>query len=157
MFCFTISGCPVPKGQASRRSRKKAQELWDRWVIYRDGACYEIRKQLEPLPWRASILGDFHQLGHMDPLPGPVLVSVQWWTPDATERDWDNAQKAIGDLLTHVGLLVRDDVTVIPVWVPHWSGMDRENPRVEVQVIELDRTDYPLPELKKPRKGKKHA
>jgi crossover junction endodeoxyribonuclease RusA len=64
--------------------------------------------------------------------PGPISVVYRIWHPDARRRDLFNVEKVMSDSLTRCGFW-RDDVDIVDGRVIR-MGIDRENPRVEVEV-----------------------
>ena len=128
---IVIDGVPVPKGNASTRSRASAMKLHQRYKRYRDDACFAIRKQVEPKPWRPVLSKNLHAVA-LEPYTGEVLVELDWWRPDATKRDLDNGLKPVGDVLQASGLL--DDDFQIKRWLATDRGVDRKRPRVELEI-----------------------
>lgn len=59
-------------------------------------------------------------------------VSIRAYVPDARRRDLDNMLKASLDGLTHARLW-EDDSQIKKLTIEH-CGIDRENPRLEVEV-----------------------
>jgi Holliday junction resolvase RusA-like endonuclease len=65
------------------------------------------------------------------PLAGAVTLVADVWMPDARKRDAGNYRKLITDALS--GIAYRDDAQLVSeTW--RKSGIDRENPRVEIIV-----------------------
>jgi crossover junction endodeoxyribonuclease RusA len=68
-------------------------------------------------------------------------VDVEAYLPDERRRDLDNVAKTILDALN--GVLYLDDSQVTVLMVA--THVDRERPRVEVRVVELERVEVPKP------------
>jgi crossover junction endodeoxyribonuclease RusA len=73
-------------------------------------------------------------------------VDVEAYLPDERRRDLDNIAKTILDALN--GVLYLDDSQVTVLLVA--THVDRERPRVEVRVVELDRVEVPKPRRSRP-------
>lgn len=68
-------------------------------------------------------------------------VDVEAYLPDERRRDLDNVAKTILDALN--GVLYLDDSQVVTLLVA--THVDRERPRVEVTVAEVEREAVPAP------------
>lgn len=64
--------------------------------------------------------------------PDDCSVSIRAFMPDARRRDLDNLLKASLDGLTHAGIW-DDDSQIKKLTIEH-CGIDRDNPRLEVEV-----------------------
>lgn len=64
----------------------------------------------------------------------PVVVTVAAWLPDLRKRDLDNLLKAPLDALTHAKVY-EDDSQIVGLHIIR-AGVDRENPRLEITVME---------------------
>jgi crossover junction endodeoxyribonuclease RusA len=73
-------------------------------------------------------------------------VDVEAYLPDERRRDLDNIAKTILDALN--GVLYLDDSQITTLLVA--THVDRERPRVEVHVVELERVEVPP----RPRKSR---
>jgi Holliday junction resolvase RusA-like endonuclease len=76
-------------------------------------------------------------------------VDVEAYLPDERRRDLDNIAKTILDALN--GVLYLDDSQITTLLVA--THVDRERPRVEVRVVELERVEVPP----RPRKSRAAA
>lgn len=116
-----IPGVPPPKGQIGGRGARQ-RDRWRRWLDYRSAALWAIRRALGPKPW---------------PVPSsPVRAVVTWYPPDRRRRDWDNAcMKPVLDVLQEAGLLADDTWADLPRVELLVGGIDRADPRVEVQLF----------------------
>lgn len=66
-----------------------------------------------------------------DPITGPVRLHARAYFPDARKRDAGNYRKLITDALT--GIAYSDDSQLhSETW--DFAGIDRQNPRIEVEV-----------------------
>jgi len=71
-------------------------------------------------------------------LIGPVEVRLRFWVPDQRRRDPDNLLKLIHDSLS--GIVYHDDYQIRrQVW--EVAGVDRVDPRVEIEVAPLRAAD----------------
>jgi Holliday junction resolvase RusA-like endonuclease len=68
-------------------------------------------------------------------------VDVEAFLPDERRRDLDNIAKTLLDALN--GVLYLDDSQVTVLMVA--THVDRDRPRVEVRVVELERVEVPKP------------
>jgi Holliday junction resolvase RusA-like endonuclease len=73
-------------------------------------------------------------------------VDVEAFLPDERRRDLDNVAKTILDALN--GVLYLDDSQITTLLVA--THVDRERPRVEVRVVELERVEVPKPRRSRP-------
>lgn len=73
-------------------------------------------------------------------------VDVEAYLPDERRRDLDNVAKTILDALN--GVLYLDDSQVTVLMVA--THVDRERPRVEVRVVELERVEVLPPRRSRP-------
>ena len=73
-------------------------------------------------------------------------VDVEAYLPDERRRDLDNVAKTILDALN--GVLYLDDSQITTLLVA--THVDRERPRVEVRVVELERVEVPKPRRSRP-------
>jgi len=73
-------------------------------------------------------------------------VDVEAFLPDERRRDLDNIAKTLLDALN--GVLYLDDSQVTVLMVA--THVDRERPRVEVRVVELERVEVPKPRRSRP-------
>jgi len=71
-------------------------------------------------------------------LDGPVEVRLRFWVPDQRRRDPDNLLKLIHDALS--GIVYHDDYQIRrQTW--EVAGVDRVDPRVEIEVAPLRAAD----------------
>lgn len=68
-------------------------------------------------------------------------VDVEAYLPDERRRDLDNIAKTVLDALN--GVLYLDDSQITTLLVA--THVDRERPRVEVHIVELERVEVPKP------------
>ena len=73
-------------------------------------------------------------------------VDVEAYLPDERRRDLDNIAKTLLDALN--GVLYLDDSQITMLLVA--THVDRERPRVEVRVVELERVEVPKPRRSRP-------
>jgi len=72
-------------------------------------------------------------------LIGPVEVRLRFWLPDQKRRDPDNLLKLIHDAMS--GIVYHDDHQIRrQVW--EVAGVDRVDPRVEIEVEPLRAADH---------------
>ena len=81
------------------------------------------------------------QLVNCDPLNGRLRIDYIYYAK-RNGTDLDNFtsahKKFFQDSLTEMGVIVDDNVSVIVETREKYAGIDKENPRVEVVVFELD-------------------
>lgn len=79
------------------------------------------------------------------PLLGrPVMVEVVWFVPDRRKRDSDGLGpflKAVCDGLVQAGVLVDDHAEYVPRTAMSISSDEKDNPRIEVVITEMDCVD----------------
>lgn len=67
----------------------------------------------------------------------PVEVRLKVWLKDRRRRDGDNQYTMVQDALVEAGLLEDDDYKHIPKHSVELMGYDKEDPRIEVEIIEI--------------------
>lgn len=71
----------------------------------------------------------------------PVRVTVTLYAPDKRDRDLGNfcsvAQKYADDAIVEYGILTDDSVKYVKECVYKWGGVDRSNPRFDVEYESL--------------------
>ena len=60
-----------------------------------------------------------------------------FFAPDLRKTDLTNKAESIADLLVDLGFLVDDNWFILGDLHLKYGGLDRENPRVEINIIEL--------------------
>jgi len=136
MISFTIPGAP--------RTKKTSNRL----VVA--GGCYKVLPSKAycrwldvALQWGALIRTQARQQGHALPLAGPVSIRAIFYR-DANRGDLTGYEQALADALqapayrglrqSRLGMgIIQDDRQIA-----HWDGsrlaVDREDPRIEVEV-----------------------
>ena len=113
---FTVEGKPQPK-QRARRGKG------GRWYT-----PPETRQYQRAVAWAATVAASAHPRWS---LHGSFELHVRMFMPDRRRRDADNVVKAISDSLN--GVAFTDDAQVVRVVAD--KALDRERPRVEVEVV----------------------
>jgi len=70
-------------------------------------------------------------------LSNEVAIEYTFAFPDKRVRDGQNYLKAVTDYLTKQGVIQDDNWKIVVSEIWNHMGVDRENPRVEVTVVEL--------------------
>lgn len=68
---------------------------------------------------------------------GPVEVTAQYWLRDRRRPDLNNLMAATADILQEAHI-IQDDRDIISWDGSRIAGVDRENPRVEITIREVD-------------------
>jgi len=68
---------------------------------------------------------------------GRVRVNYYVWYPDNRVRDNSNLLKILDDSVKTSGVIRDDRWQYYPITYVEAKGIDRENPRVEIEIIEL--------------------
>lgn len=68
-------------------------------------------------------------------LKGPLKVYYTFYWPDKRIRDGQNYMKAVLDYLVNKEVLVDDNWNIVISETWSHGGVDKENPRVEIQII----------------------
>jgi Holliday junction resolvase RusA-like endonuclease len=66
-------------------------------------------------------------------IPGPVQVICRYFVPDKRRRDLTNLLAATHDILQKSGI-IEDDSLIVSVDCSRIVGVDRKNPRVEIEI-----------------------
>ena len=72
------------------------------------------------------------------PMTGQLSVAMKFWFPDNRRSDLTNKAESVMDLLVDVGIIEDDNVAVCPKVSLEFMGVDRQNPRVEVELIKIE-------------------
>ena len=112
---YTISGIPPSLNRFA--GRKNHEEYRDKKILWKNWVCLSCRPRPEQPIEQAK-------------------VTITYFFPDGRRRDPDNyCGKMILDGLTAAGIIVDDDFGRIDLTIRR-GGVDRENPRTEVEVAE---------------------
>lgn len=65
---------------------------------------------------------------------GEVEISLKFWNKDARKRDLDNMMTSVLDLLKNNGVIEDDNCFIVKKLSGEFMGVDKENPRVEVEI-----------------------
>lgn len=75
-------------------------------------------------------------------IPGTELkISMVMYAPDKRRGDLSNRFESVADLLVDAGIIEDDSWFIVPSVTMAFGGIDRENPRVEIDIM-------PLPDFK---------
>ena len=67
----------------------------------------------------------------------PIQLSIQFFRASKRSFDYNNMGQGVQDVLVDVGIVRDDSINdLVPVFLP--ARIDRENPRCEITIIELD-------------------
>jgi len=115
MFHLTVSENPIPKARArvTKRGTYTPKRTRDYEKLVRD---------LAALTWRRL------------PLTGQIAITFRFYRANARRADWDNLGKEISDSLQ--GVVYIDDNQICDAVIS--KRIDRENPRVEITVEEIN-------------------
>lgn len=75
------------------------------------------------------------------PVRGPQSLKMALWARDNRTSDLENKISSIQDLLVKAGIIPDDDWKTLPEVSAIYMGLDKENPRAEVELISLFSTD----------------
>ena len=64
------------------------------------------------------------------------MVELKFWMPDNLQKDLTNAAESIMDLLVDCRVIEDDRWQIIPCILLSCRGIDRENPRCEIEITE---------------------
>lgn len=67
----------------------------------------------------------------------PVAVVYRYHLPDRRLRDIGNYEKAVTDQLVKQCILMDDNFKIIKSMHLHFAGVDRGNPRVDIEIFEI--------------------
>lgn len=71
---------------------------------------------------------------HIKTLP-TAHITYQFWVGDERKFDLSNKIESINDLFVDVGLIPDDNWSILPMMLPLFMGIDKENPRCIVTVL----------------------
>ena len=66
----------------------------------------------------------------------PVALSLKFWFSNKRAHDLDNVAASIMDVMTKAGILEDDSTKYVSRLVLEFGGVDKENPRVEIELSE---------------------
>ncbi len=82
------------------------------------------------------------QLDSFDPIKGQIKIKYTFYSKHNNNPDLDNfvgtVKKFFQDALVESGLIEDDNVNIIVSNSEYYGGSDKENPRVEAEIILLD-------------------
>lgn len=73
----------------------------------------------------------------------PVGVNLKIYNKDKRPRDLDNQATSILDGLVKANVLVDDKSDIVRVLRVEYKGIDKENPRAEIEILPLDESAEP--------------
>lgn len=89
--------------------------------------------------FKESIKG---QIESLDPIIGPISIKFIYYAARNNSPDLDNftsvSKKFFQDAIVELGLIVDDNVNCITSTSECYGGLDRDKPRVEAYIKELD-------------------
>lgn len=105
----------------------KNSKLWTGRVLMNNKAY---------LAWRDD--AELDVLGQMDKkYPDGVEVEMTFYVCDRRRRDIDNMIASILDVLVSTGVITDDNCFVVRGIHAYYGGIDREDPRAEVELCDL--------------------
>ncbi len=72
------------------------------------------------------------------PMTGRLNVTMKFWFPDNRKSDLTNKAESVMDLLVDTGIIEDDNVAICPKVSLEFMGVDRQNSRVEVELIKIE-------------------
>jgi len=66
-----------------------------------------------------------------------LRIEYRFYLPDRRRTDLSNKVESINDLFVKYGLLEDDNWEIIKELKVSWMGVDRENPRCEIDIYSL--------------------
>lgn len=72
-------------------------------------------------------------------LVNPSFIEIEFYWPDRRRRDMTNAAESIMDLMVDCGVFQDDSWEHVPRLLLTSAGIDKENPRAEISIIEKNR------------------
>ena len=121
---FTVSDNPIPKARA-------------RVVVQGNRThAYTPRRTKH---WEAQVKDAAQAaMAGRPPLQGLVAMELWIWRGDLRRADADNIEKGLSDACNEIVYLDDDQI----VEMHRYKGLDRENPRAEVTVWELEGVEW---------------
>lgn len=102
------------------------------WKKTRNGRVY-ISK--EGKDYKAKVFVDCL---HIPVIKPPVEINVSVYFPDNRKRDLDNLGKVLFDSLVDAKVLADDCWQVVPKITWESKGIDKHNPRLEIEIKEVN-------------------
>lgn len=108
----------------------------DRQIFVRNGRIVSIPSARHKA-WQDSALAELasQYKGSVD---GACIVICQFYFENKRLKDLDNSLSSVLDVLVKSGLLPDDNYLVVPEVHAIFGGIDKENPRTEVTIEEVD-------------------
>ena len=118
------------------RGKKKPKNYWLNLNSYRNWK-YHLNNDLK-IQFKEAI---HSSLAALDTIKGPIRIVYTFYYPDSRRRDLDNSQAVIAkftqDALVEEGIIPDDDYTIVRSISGRYGGVDKTQPRCEVDIFEL--------------------
>lgn len=129
MICYTIPGQPITKKNSQRMVRNpKTGKMFPlpskAFVDYEAAASY----CLQPKP--------------TEPLCNPLEIEYHFYMPTKRRVDLTNLEEAADDILVKQGVLADDNCRIIVSHDGSRVHYDKQNPRTEIQIREVNTFDH---------------
>ena len=116
------------------RGKKKPKNYWLNLNGYRNWKSY-LSNDLK-IQFKETI-----GIGHLKTIYSKVKVYYTFYYPDTRLRDLDNSTAVISkftlDALVEANILDDDNYTIVIETRTKFGGIDKENPRCEIELIEV--------------------
>ncbi len=90
----------------------------NQYRAWHEGASWELKKYKRKFP---------KPIGKAD-------MQISFFLPDARRTDLTNKAESIMDLLVDNGILEDDNCSIVPKLTLLYNGIDRDNPRAEINI-----------------------
>ncbi len=117
------------------RGKKKTKNIWLNLNNYRNWK-FHLSNSLK-IQFKEEL-----DISHLKPFIGKVRVTYTFYYPDSRLRDIDNSMAVISkftlDSIVEGGILEDDNYKYVVEVRGRLGGVDKENPRCEVEIKEID-------------------
>lgn len=122
---FTLTGHIVSKKNSKRAFMRNGRQFVLPSLAYAD--------------WEKDALRQL-TIQKVRPVQSPVSLKMNLWARDNRTSDLENKVSSIQDLLVKAGIIPDDDWKTLPEVSAIYMGLDKKNPRAEVELISLSPT-----------------
>lgn len=131
-FIFKIKG-EVPAKKNSNKFNTKSKVMYKdpRFVRWHESSLLQLNIQK-----RMYIDKIGHVWTQKDTLRGPLVMSIYLYHEDERNRDADNQETSLLDLLQDAEIISNDNWKVIP-FTHRYNYLDKDNPRAEVHICQI--------------------
>lgn len=118
---YTILGEVIPKKNSRINTRSGRSFPNPKYTEWEHSAILQVKKQNREY----SPINKY-----------PIEIHIELYYGSARQKDIDNSVSSVTDMLVKSGILTDDNYKFINKIIVEFKGIDKNNPRVEIELIE---------------------